>query len=1126
MGKVALARSGGHSDQDILGFLSQSDPGFSEKIKTATEAGYQPKEIVDYLHEQETKDRGFFSSIQRGYRSGVTGLVTGSPEDRPPEDEGFMEHIGSLIGETVSDLPAMGIGGAAGGMVGVAGGPVGVAMGAGAGAFALPAMIKTAFGEYRKHANSGGKLTFGEFLKSAGEVGAAGTRSAVLGAAMPWASKLFGVLGKSPKLMKVLNITPGQVLGKMGVQVAEKEGAKGIAKVGQKLLKAKPLKAVAKAGGTGTTLATGSALLEGRIPTVKEIMDNTAVVLGFHIANPTAAKIQSKLKAKGITLDKFISDLKRDGVKTEAGIEKHAEPTIAESETVFRKFIKKMPEGIQDKLDTAAEKMGGWREAWKRKQPFFKLVREQVSKSQGDLLKSFMKWNEVEADLSKNLSRKDLAKTSEEMMYYLQKTGNPFEKGDTFEALSKRLSPKAKQLADKLLRPHFEETLAKWNANPATKDINPRGNVKANYLPHLYEQSSINKFKNKINEIDNKYWGRDLKTKNPHASMKKFLSYHEALQKAGLKPLYKNVFDLVKHYDATMSKITAQNELWKSLKDINKETGQDIFVTSKQPKKYAAAKKKGWVPFESSFLRKTITGVKKAKPGQKKGEPKWGLTTANALVNPDAAPALQGVFLRKKYEPLNKFTEKFWNNYDKLGNFVRRMRVQLSLFHYGALTESAFGSMGLKGLNVKGWLKLGKTLQGNKEFLTHWRKHGLEFRVPDELKSSNQGKFATKIVDKIPEKFEKTKAGAEKLVYNFQKVQNYLFDTFHPRLKLVAANHYHEQALNEFSKKHNREPTKAENSKMSNDIADIVNNQFGGQMWEVQQFFNDPRNLKWTRRLIGYPDWTLSAAKQAANAFSGGVKGRISRRYWLRYGVGFLAFHNIARFITGGFSSEKEKDSVKKGKLWWSPTKAWKELNDPDPTKANAFPLPDMEFKVGDVTINPGRDDKGRRLHTHAGKQMLEIGRYVTSPISALFTKANPIIQAIGTQAIGGTPYEGGVFPAQGKWEGGKFKQWGGSRPGTLKRAAYRAKEAASNVVPFSVSRTKDVGLAPAIATGFTLPIAKGMSLTKAEPLMLKAIKKNNRQELKKIIEVLRANGYEMKSIKRTITRVRKEVKN
>jgi len=456
--------------------------------------------------------------------------------------------------------------------------------------------------------------------------------------------------------------------------------------------------------------------------------------------------------------------------------------------------------------------------------------------------------------------------------------------------------------------------------------------------------------------------------------------------------------------------------------------------------------------------------------------------------------------------------------------------VNLSPFHYVALSESAVGAMGFKEF-LKGatplkrffsqnwWDQASKSMQ-DVDGLAHRAKQGLEFRIPDQTVHRQGMDLIQRGLDWLENKGTGTRGEKGLKAFNekFMKFQKFLFNEYHPRIKIATYDYYVERTAAEYIKE-GKSLTPEAIDNIEKDTAKVVNNQFGGQIWETTPFLNNPQTMKWTRRAVGYPDWTVSAAKQAAGAFSGGVKGDLARRYWVRYVAGWMMANSIARFFNGGFYNDEET-----GRINWSPKKGLKELNQKDPTQQMSFPLPDVDLKIAGVKFNPGRDENGKKLYSHFGKQALEIPRYATDTVDALFAKSNPVIQHLTKQMLSGTPYKGEMFPVQGKYKGGQFKPWGGSRAGTLERGARRVGEAIGEFVPFSLRGLGARGLSTFIASGLgAVPVGKGMSLRKAEPYMYDALRTKNIKKMNQVVNVLKDNKYTDEQIKRTLTRIRKE---
>ena len=408
----------------------------------------------------------------------------------------------------------------------------------------------------------------------------------------------------------------------------------------------------------------------------------------------------------------------------------------------------------------------------------------------------------------------------------------------------------------------------------------------------------------------------------------------------------------------------------------------------------------------------------------------------------------------------------------------------------------------------------------NSDGLQHRASKGLIFEMSDREAYKKAENSIERAIDWLPTKLESTKSGPilRKFSNAFMKYQKFLFNDYHPKLKIAAYDNYVEKAVKKYLKE-GKELTDKALDRIERDVAESVNNQFGGQLWEMKRFFNDPKNMKLTRRVVGYPDWSVSAILQAVTAFSGGLKGEIARTYWIKYGAAWYISTSIGRFLLGGWYNDKDDGSIK-----WSPQRGMKALQEKDPQQQISFPLPDIDIKIGSVTINPGRDEKGKKLYSHFGKQALEIPRYGTDTFDSIFSKSNPIIQAMYKQITGGTPYKGESFPVRGKYSGGQFKPWDGARKGSVAEGISRGKELAGEFVPFFLKGLYDRGLATSIAAGAGgLPVRKGLSLHKAEPYIFDALRTKNIKKLNSLVKILKENNYNDSQIRMTITRVKKQ---
>jgi hypothetical protein len=955
--------------------------------------------VFDQLAQGQDESRGFLPSFQKGWKSGVTGLLSGGIPESAAQDESFIEHMGSLLGETLSDVPGMLVSGVAGEAVG---GPIGAA----AGAFAGPTLLKQSLAEYRDYASKGNDITFGEFLDRAGRVGTQTGKSAAIGAATGAVSKLLPVIKNIPGMDKLLSTKYGTPIATGALELGTMTGSK--------------------------------AALEGRLPDKQEVVDNALGLMGFKLASKGGQPIA---RGVGSVLEKGTS--------------------------LGRSLLEKAPESISKPFKEFQEHRA------KQKQ-FWNMLEEHIGERNAKLVESQFKWRDAMSESAKQgkFSKQDL----NDMMYYRQKTGNPKIEGDTYDSLVKRLNPNARRFVDTVIDQHLKDSLKAWNDNPTTKDISPREGLEEIYLPGLYEYEP-GKFEHAYNEVSKRF-----KTRNPFSNEKVFLNYLDAFKEAGLKPRYDNIVDLMKAYDATMIKSTVNSELISKIKDLEKRSGEKLIVRSTD-KQYADAKRNGFVQFDDPFLRRYVAST------DANGKPVWATTAVPVLVHPDFAPVFQGVFTKESYKKPNMALRA----YDALGNALRTVHVRYSPFHYGALLEHGASTIGTRksfGYLFKGWSKDIDKLRNDKNFMEDAARSGLVIHKPvEDIKSGG-----------------------------------HLFSDYHPRLKLASWKQFVDKEIGRLSEE-GKPPSQDEIVAIKKDMAGLVNNIFGGQNWELQHWFNDPKNLLLARRLIGYPDWTVSAIKNAANTFSPGVKGDVARKTWMRYGINYMMFQGAMKFLMSGWQNKDPKDPD--SGIEFNPQKALDGLDKAkqDPTAWYKFPLPDINVNIAGHVFNPGRDAEDRRLYAHTGKQAIEIGNWAKHTFNEFFSKSNPLIQLIWKQVMESTPYEEGTFPVQASKES-KWQPWGGSKPWTKERFLSRFKELGGSVLPFGVQGLTERGIAPYLATaGGVVPISKGMGLMKSEQYIESALRSKDNESLNNIRRILKDNGYKTKDIDRKISTIRNKLK-
>jgi hypothetical protein len=230
---------------------------------------------------------GVLDALEAGYQGSATGLAIRRKLPDvvlDPHHSKWYERALSTVGQIVPEIPLM-VGGAIGG--GAAGtgmaGPVGGILGVGAGAFAVPAAIRTSLVEAYK---SGTAQSSGGFLASAKIVLKQTAKEAAVGAA---------------------------TLG-VGSLAARGAGALIAPSIGQSVTAQTGMRAIGAAGTTAeiATMPVAAAALEGRLPEPQEFLDAAIVIGGLKASVGIAHKIGDIYAKTGIPPEEVVARAKQD----------------------------------------------------------------------------------------------------------------------------------------------------------------------------------------------------------------------------------------------------------------------------------------------------------------------------------------------------------------------------------------------------------------------------------------------------------------------------------------------------------------------------------------------------------------------------------------------------------------------------------------------------------------------------------------------------------------------------------------------------------------------------------------------------------------------------------------------
>lgn len=161
MNPFANATIYGYKPEDIINFLINTNPKMAKKIKNAFALGYGADEIVNFLGNSfdgssKKKDKGYTT-----YEQALKTMDTAKPESikqRLAQKEAKEESMLDTVLDPNRMLSA-GAGAAIGGLTGGVGGALGGALG---GAVSYSDLQK----RHREHIESGGNLSFNDFVKS------------------------------------------------------------------------------------------------------------------------------------------------------------------------------------------------------------------------------------------------------------------------------------------------------------------------------------------------------------------------------------------------------------------------------------------------------------------------------------------------------------------------------------------------------------------------------------------------------------------------------------------------------------------------------------------------------------------------------------------------------------------------------------------------------------------------------------------------------------------------------------------------------------------------------------------------------------------------------------------------
>lgn len=401
---------------------------------------------------------------------------------------------------------------------------------------------------------------------------------------------------------------------------------------------------------------------------------------------------------------------------------------------------------------------------------------------------------------------------------------------------------------------------------------------------------------------------------------------------------------------------------------------------------------------------------------------------------------------------------EFATAFSRVNAIAKKLALSFSLFHHGALTESAVATLGLKGIPLplyggklphKRGLAIMEDIKNNAE-LNRFNVVGGSVDAQRTLVKQALENFGTYVNAKVGGTFGSKVAG------KIQRVSDWwdrgLWDHYHTGLKAYAYFELKNDMLKRFGKRFTE-------TEISRKVATFVNDAFGGLNWNEMMI--SPRMQRQLSWLLLAPDWTLAniriAARPARAALKSLKKGvglakeggdpivlALGARYWRNMIASQFLFGNAANKLFSAYNAwaRNPDQPFDLNKGHW--------MNDND--EGNKFNI-----------VSPfGKDERGRNKYIKLGKQMREPLRWVENPVEVLGAKMSPALKMLWEQVSGASP---SGYPAE--WKDQPFMT---SIPSRIKGVG----EAFVPISEFGFSPTSFMSIAPmgAATTGYKLVAA------------------------------------------------------
>jgi len=572
-----------------------------------------------------------------------------------------------------------------------------------------------------------------------------------------------------------------------------------------------------------------------------------------------------------------------------------------------------------------------------------------------------------------------------------------------------------------------------------------------------------------------------FKKNNPFLKERTIESLEKGINELGLKPKTTDIVELYDVYNRYKHTVVSNLEAYRTLKGMSDPYGRP-YMTGDRPK---------FGPNQTDPFSDYVEIKSSAFPNGK------------AWVHPDIKSAAEALFATTPdykidfSRGIKGMAEKAGATVDAFNHTVKYLNLSATLFHHGALFESAmaalnpYGAGKAVGKSIVNMAKGRASVTQNMELASDAVKNGgVLVGHPQDFDLGVIERGLSKIESTAPEpqsgltRILGKKAVATGVKAGVKGWNSFLWDHLHTNMKLMSYEKLLGQQMARATKQAIKEGgslSKTDVLSIKRQVGEFVNDAFGGQNWKaMNNMLADPKHIRNLHRILLAPDWTISVVRQATAPLRGVALEAAGK------GASEAGFESMGRDMTLRGQTLKNL-----GTSYWKRMLAYTYLI------VNGTNMAATEFLKGEprlakdnppgsktnIYIGKGAIGKelvdGQELYISYGKQIHEPLRWFEDPVKLLGSKSSPMVRGLVEQLSGHQAGSGWPTSFQGT-EGAE-------------NISKRVETIATSFLPFSLRGVVEGRGNKTFMLMY--PVKKGMTPRGTKELIGKAMKIPDEQE-------------------------------